>query len=212
MDLKKILAKVAKGEDLTDTEKDFLTKYDPDNDGRIPKSRLDQEIDAKKAAKKQADELQQQLDEQKAKIEALENGDLTESQKLQKANEKLQKQIDDLTKERDSFKTETESMKFKAAVSKIAAEHNFTDASYLEYLVGKEKDLKLDDKDAVKAFADKLREASPKLFKVEASPGGGSNPNDKKGQNREQEFAEAKKNGNIGNMLKSAPTTDIKTQ
>ena len=208
MKLKDILAKIKKGEELTDAEQEFLDKYEEG----IPRDRLNQEITAKNAEKEAKEALQQQLDEQKAKIEALENGDLTESQKLQKDNEKLQKQIDDLTKERDSFKTETESMKFKAAVSKIAAEHNFTDASYLEYLIGKEKDLKLDDKDAVKAFADKLRETSPKLFKVEANPGGGSNPNDKTGQNREQDFAEAKKNGNVGDMLKLAPTTDIKTQ
>ena len=45
MNIKEILKKVADGKELTDEEKSFIGEYDPEKDeSRIPKSRLDREI------------------------------------------------------------------------------------------------------------------------------------------------------------------------
>ena len=176
MDLKKILAKVVNGEELTEAEKDYLDKFDPDKNGKIPIDRLNKEIGKKEKAMETAEALQEELDELKKKFEKLEAGDLSEAEKLQKTIDKLQEQVDTLTTERDDARSETNSMKFDTAVQKLAAEHGFTDSSYLGYLVKQNSDLKLDDADAVKTVVDGLRESSPKLFKVDANPGGGSNP------------------------------------
>ena len=48
MELKEVIAKIVAGEQLTDDEKKYLADWK--DDGRIPKSRLDQEIQKRKDA------------------------------------------------------------------------------------------------------------------------------------------------------------------
>jgi hypothetical protein len=179
MNLTEILKKVANGEELTAAEKDFLSKYKSDDENRIPKSRLDAEIQKRKDAEQKASDMEDRISNLEEQLEEKNNGDLSEVEKLKKAHEKeLAKrdtQIATLTGERDSASKELGSLKFSSAVSKVAGKHKFSDPEYLGYLV-QSKDLNLEDEEAVSAFMKELEGNSPNLFKSEVKPGGGTPP------------------------------------
>lgn len=178
MDIKSILKKVAEGKDLTAEEKDFLSSYDPDTaDGRIPKSRLDKEIEKYNAEKKRADELDTSLSELKEKLEELENSGKTEAEKAKAASDKelakLQRQVADLTKERDEAKANFAKSERTSKIAKLAQKHNFSDAEYLDYLTNASQ-LDLDDEGATTKYMTDLGKSKPQLFKSSAKPGGGT--------------------------------------
>ena len=63
MSIAELIAKITKGETLTDEEKTFLAAYkEPDMKDRIPKSRLDQEIAKRSEYEQQLADLQKQLE------------------------------------------------------------------------------------------------------------------------------------------------------
>jgi DNA repair exonuclease SbcCD ATPase subunit len=87
MDIKALLAKVAKGEALTDEEKQALTEYDPDRAANSAAAAARKKAEAElKAAKDKVTELEQQLSEAG-------NEGKTELEKLQKALEKANKTL-----------------------------------------------------------------------------------------------------------------------
>lgn len=180
MNLKEILKKVTEDKELSVEEKAFLESYDPDTvDGRIPKSRLDQEIAKFKAEKERADKLDSDLAELKDKLEELENSGKSEADKAKAASEKelakLQRQIDSLTKERDEAKANFEKSERTAKITALAAKHNFSNADYLDFLAAS-KQIDLNDEMATAGFMKDLGKSSPELFKSAARPGGGTNP------------------------------------
>ncbi len=79
MDIKEVIAKIVAGEELTDEEKKYLADWK--DDGRIPKSRLDQEIQRRKDAEGKGSELSAKVDELTAQIEELKNAGLTDAEK-----------------------------------------------------------------------------------------------------------------------------------
>ncbi|MBE6370784.1 MAG: hypothetical protein E7055_01755 [Lentisphaerae bacterium] len=164
MDIKEILKKIAEGKTLTDEEKEFIGKFDPESTDRIPKSRLDAEIAKKKEAEK---------------VENLEANGLSEADKAKKDSEKqlakLQKQVDDLTKERDEARRQITARDFTAEVGKLASAHKFDNPEYLEYLITK-KQLDLKDEAAVSQFFKELETSVPSHFQSDAHPGSGSGP------------------------------------
>lgn len=179
MDIKDILKKIAEGKTLTDEEKEFIGKFDPESTDRIPKSRLDAEIAKKKEAEKKADDLQQQVDALTEKVENLEANGLSEADKAKKESDKqiakLQKQVDDLTKERDEARQQITARDFSAEVGKLASAHKFDNPEYLEYLITK-KQLDLKDETAVSQFFKELETSVPSHFQSDAHPGSGSGP------------------------------------
>lgn len=98
MSIAEILAKVAKGETLTDAEKQFAAGYKPaagdeetgETGGRIPKARLDAEIAKRKEADSKVAELNSKLDELNSKLEELESAGMSEAEKAKKEAEKQQ--------------------------------------------------------------------------------------------------------------------------
>lgn len=99
MDIKTILAKLGKGEALTDDEKKFVESYDPD------KVVNDAAAAARKKAEAQAAELQKKLDEvvadAAAKAKAVQDkldAKMTDAEKQQKAFEELVAKVDALEK------------------------------------------------------------------------------------------------------------------
>jgi len=92
-------------------------------------------------------------------------------------------------------------MKFKQGVAGLAGKYNFTDQQYLEYLTAR-NGVALDDPDRVEEFMNGLKETSPKLFKLELRPGGGSNPGSGAGA---AGFLSAKADGDVTKMLQNAP-------
>lgn len=178
MNIKEIIKRITEGKELTDEEKAFLSAYDPERDeSRIPKSRLDQEIQKAKSEKDRADKLDTELSELKERLEELENSGKTEAEKARLASEKefskLKKQIDDLTKERDEAKTSLAKSERTSKISALAQKHGFSDAEYLDYLAGS-KSVDLDDEGAVNGFIKELSANSPQHFQSRAKSGGGT--------------------------------------
>ena len=178
MKLADVLKKVAAGEKLTDEELDFLRNYKED-ESRIPKTRLDEEISRRKASDEHASGLQAKLDELTQRLEDLQNSSLSEAEKAKKATDRqiadLTKQVQALTGERDAAKSELEASVRRAKVAEIAQKHGFTNADYLGFLM-QGAELKLDDDNAVTAYMGGLAKSQPELFRSSAKPGSGAQP------------------------------------
>jgi len=161
MNIQAILAKIVKGEELSDAEKKFLQEYkEPKHD------------DSKEQ------ELSQQLEEAQKKLDDAENEKLSEMEKLQKENDKLKKTNEGLEKERDDIKASKASQDFDLAVNELASKHKFNDPDYLKYLVGKDKvDLEKDGE----SFIENLKKDMPKYFNAEVNKGGGGSGGEEKG-------------------------------
>lgn len=178
MKITELLQKVTKGESLTDEEKKFLADYNPEADeSRIPKARLDAESTKRKEAESRADGLQAKLDELNEKLENLENAGKTENerQKIEadKAIKKMQAELEKLKQERDTATTELATARRSAKIAEIAAKYKFSDATYLDYLAGKEK-IDLDDDGAVTTYMGGLAKSLPQMFASQARSGGGT--------------------------------------
>ncbi len=179
MNIIDILAKIAKGESLTDAEKKFAAEYkEPEGgEGRIPKERLDQEISKRKAAEDQVAQLTSKVDELTGKVEELTTSGMSEADKAKaeaaKQLKTLQAQVEKLTKERDEAAKKAADMEFSGGVRDLAAKHNFVDAEYLGYKL-QAAGIKLDDAAGVAAFMKGLEKDSPNMFKSSAKPGGGT--------------------------------------
>jgi len=202
MNLAEVLKKAAQGVELSQDEKDFLIGYRPEG---IPKNRLDAEIAKRKEAENRSQELSAALEELKGKVESLESRDLSETDRLKKDFDKelnrLRGNLQTLSTERDSARQELDSVKFRQNITELACKHNFSDPLYLEYLAAK-NGIPLEDTEKVKGFMDSLKETSPKLFKLELRPGGGSNPDSGTGTSG---FLSAKAEGDVTKMLQNAP-------
>ncbi len=192
MTLKEILAKIAKGEALTPEEKAFIESYNPDDAGRIPKSRLDEEINKRKDAETRLTEQQTQIDQLNTKIEELENKDLSEAEKTKKASDaeigRLREENKTLKKDRDTNAARLTEIEFNGKMSDLAGKHRFVDANYLGHLV-KSNNVNLEDAEAVSSFIKGLEQSSPGLFKSTAKPGSGT----KLGDGVETESTETKR-------------------
>ncbi|MGE4300825.1 MAG: hypothetical protein AB7F40_04390 [Victivallaceae bacterium] len=179
MDIKAILAKVLKGETLTDEEKTALAGYNPEDSGKIPLSRLNEVIAARDAAEAEATSLKASLQTLTSKVEELESKGMSEADKAKKAYEKtistLQEQVKTLTGERDAATGNLGKLERASKISKLAGEHSFSDADYLDYLVSS-ANVDVDSKDAVSAFMSNLGKSRPELFKSSAKPGGDTKP------------------------------------
>ncbi len=178
MKLTEILKKVSDGKDLTDEEKDFLAQYDPtkEKDGFVPKSRLDSEIAKFKAQEKKTQELETNIATIQSQLDELSNKGLSEVEKNKKDMEKLQTQLADMTKKHDDANKKYSDMLFNNQVEQIAKKNNFTDSSYLSFLI-KSKNIDIEKDDDVKNLVTELTTSSPNLFKSDAKSGSGGKPN-----------------------------------
>lgn len=183
MNIKEILAKVAKGEKLSAEEIEFVQKYDPDENGRIPKDRLDKEIEKRKAAESEQQRLESELATLKDKLDELETNGMDEAQKAKRESDreiaKLKKQVDDLTAASEEAKQKAATLERTAKVRELAASKKFRDSDYLDYKL-KSSEIDLDNQDAVQKFFGDLEKSNPELFDSTAKPGTGTtggNPN-----------------------------------
>ena len=178
MKLADVLKKIANKEELTAEELEFLKNYKED-EARIPKTRLDEEIQKRKASDEQATSLKEKLDELNQKLEDLQNQSLTDAEKAKKATEKqiaeLTKQVQSLTTERDAAKSELAASARRARVAEIAQKYGFTNADYLSFLM-QGAELKLDDDNAVTTYMGTLTKEQPELFRSTVKPGSGAQP------------------------------------
>ena len=203
MNLSDILKKAAAGEALTQEEKDFAAAYKPDG---IPKSRLDAEIAKRKEYEDKATALETKLEELSGQVEDLQGKGLSEVEKVKKEMEKelnkLKQQNQTLISEKELTTGELATIKRKASISDLSAKFNFTDPEFLDFKASSSK-LDLADEAKVKEFMDGLKTASPKMFKVDAASGGGSNPGG--GDKGNVDYSKAKEQGNIAAMIAASP-------
>lgn len=189
MKIEEILAKVAKGETLTESEKQFAAEYKPgagdagggdDNSARIPKARLDAEIAKRKEAEAKNAELATKVDDLTSKVEELETAGMSEAEKAKKEAEKTSAkqaaELARLTKERDEAVKKAAEMEFAGKVQALAAKHNFTDPDYLAFKL-RAGEVKLDDEGAVTTFMKGLEKSAPGMFRSTAKPGAGTTAN-----------------------------------
>lgn len=176
MNLMELLKRVAKGESLTDDEKAYLASYKED-DSRIPKSRLDEELAKKKELQKSLDALTAKQSELESQIDELKTTGLTAEEKAKKEVEKelnnLKKQVSELVGDRDRAVNELQDAKFKSSVAEVAGKFNFSDHEYLGFLV-KSGNVDLADENKVAEFVKTLETSKPSLFKSQVKSGGGS--------------------------------------
>ena len=177
MEIAEILKKVAAKETLTDEELEFLKKFDPNDASRIPKDRLDKEIEKRKAAEKNASDLNEQIEALKTKIEELETKGLGEAEKAKLASDKeiakLKKQVDDLTKAGNEAKEKAAALERTAKIRDLAAARKFKDAEYLDFRL-KSQGIDLEDENAVGTFFGELEKSAPHLFDSTAKSGTGT--------------------------------------
>jgi hypothetical protein len=176
MDLQTILAKVAKGEQLTKEELDFVAAYKPD-DSRVPLKRLNEEIDKRKQAEAATESVKNELAELKEKLEKLETDGLDEAQKQKleadKKIAKLQKQVDDLTAKSAAAEQKASALERSSKIKELAAKNKFRDAKYLDFML-KDANIDLADDDAVSGFMKDLEKSSPGMFDSAAKGGTGT--------------------------------------
>jgi len=182
MTIQEILKKIAAGETLTAEEIEFVKKNqgESDNDnnnGRIPKERLDKEIKKRQEAEESAKKLNEQIDELKTKLEELETKGLDEAQKAKLTSDKeiakLKKQVEELTKAGEEAKTKAATLERNAKIRELASSRKFRNAEFLDFKL-KSADIDLEDEDAVGKFFGELEKSSPELFESNSKSGTGT--------------------------------------
>ena len=165
MKITEILKKIAKGEELSAEEKDFLAKYQEPADQSEEISTL----------KNQLSTLTAERDSLKTKAEEEENKNLSDVQKLQKEITSLQDQVKSLTTERDSLKQNAAENAFRYGIEELARKHKCND---VEYLLFKAQGAKLDlsKETKVTEFMESCKKDSPKFFDADVNNGGGGTP------------------------------------
>ena len=172
MNIKDILAKIAKGETLTDAEKEFLGKFD-----------LQKELDAaasgaRKKAEQERDKLKGDLAKLQQDFDAFKEEN--DPAKAQDATAKLLKRIEKLEKDKAESDAKALSMERTAKIGALAKAAGIVpakgvDSKTIDVLVGNLlKDVKdLDDEDAVKALFDDFKANNAGLIAAETQGGVG---------------------------------------
>lgn len=120
MKLKDILAKVAKGEALTDEEKQFLASHDPDkavNDAAAAARRKAEELAA--ALEKEKQDLAKKLQEIEAKLAEKDNAGKSDVEKAQAQIAELSKQMKTLQAQAESAKAENVALQRNQSLGEI---------------------------------------------------------------------------------------------
>ncbi len=170
MNMKDIMAKIAKKEELTAEELTFVSEYQFKDDKPPAKTddpkvkELEQKLAAEKAEKA----------ELARKFSEIEDAKLTETELLQKKLDESLQVNSTLATENGNLKGSLDGQTLDININKLAAKHNCTDPTFLKYLVEKETDFDFANGDK---FMDGLKESSPQHFSANLTPGGGgSNP------------------------------------
>lgn len=154
MELMEIIRKAAAGEALTPEERAQLAGFRPGNENSA--------------------ELEKRNRELESRLEELEQTALSEPERLRRKYDaelaKLRETLKNVGAERDAAKQEIARIGFRSRVDRIAQEQGFSDADYLEYLCT-QNHINPESAEAIDPFMKSLRERSPRLFRVDLTPG-----------------------------------------
>lgn len=184
MKLKDILAKIAKGEALTDAEKQFLAEHDPDkavNDAAAAARRKAEEKAA--ALEKERDEMQKKIDEMQGKLDAAQNAGKTDLEKAQNQITQLSKQFTELQTKLQATEQEKTAMQRDQKLSDVrrkagiqfveGLDHGMLERSFASAFEGVES---LDDENVVKLKVDTWRAMNKAAILDSTGHGAGSPP------------------------------------
>lgn len=184
MKLKDILAKVAKGEDLTDAEKQFLAEHDPDkavNDAAAAARRKAEEKAT--ALEKERDEVQKKIDEMQSKLDAAQNAGKTDLEKAQNQISQLSKQFSDLQGKLQATEQEKTAMQRNQKLSDVrrqagiqfveGLDHGMLEKSFAAAFEGVDG---LDDENVVKLKVDTWKAMNKAAILDSTGHGAGSTP------------------------------------
>lgn len=164
MNIKEILAKVAKGEELTAEEKSFAEGYE-DNSSELETLKAKQgklEADLKEAQKK-SKTLEQSAENAKREK-------MTADEKLQADLATAKAELEEAKASKEATEKEFSTLKRTNSINKLASDNKFKDVEYLDYLVAK-ANLDLSDDKAVKTFIDSAKKDTPQYFAVDKENG-----------------------------------------
>lgn len=179
MTIKEVLAKVRKGEALTEEEKTLLDAYDPDkaaNDAAAA-ARRKAETDLEKA-KADLAKLQKDLETTKSALDSKDAEKLTEVEKLTKELDILKKQVAEITKAKADAEAKTaatlrsQTIRDQAKAAGIAlAPKTVSENLFFQMLEATLSGVDVADKTALTSALDKFKSENPGII---AAPGKGS--------------------------------------
>lgn len=179
MDIKAILAKVRKGEALTDEEKAALEAYDPDKASNTAAAA------ARKEAEKQRDALKAQLAELEGKLEEAGNAGKTEVEQLKLQVAKLTKSVDESKAALTKAESEKRGLIRGSKLDRIMSGMKFVDGLdvslprlALEQALANLKDEELDSEDAVKPIVEAFTTKNKALILDQSGGGAGTGAKD----------------------------------
>lgn len=179
MSIKEILAKLTKGEPLTDEEKAVVAGYDPDKAVNDAAAAARRKAEADLAAlKKQYDEMKAAIDAEKAKADEENKAKLTEAQKREADFKAMQAQLVALTKAKEDAERQSAAVKRSQAIRDAAKAAGITLApktvseklffSMLEASLG---DVDVGKEEQLKTALESFKSENPGII---AAPGSGS--------------------------------------
>ena len=183
MNIKELLAKVLKGETLTDEEKTFVTGYDPDKEKNSTAAAARKSAEAKLREKEaELQRLNADIETLRAEAEEKANANKPEIEKLSKELEKLKKGLADKDAALQKLDSEKRQMIRSSKIGKVLSGLKFVDGLdsdiprlALEKALAEIKDEDLDAEDLVKPILEKFK-ASNKAILADTSGHGTGNP------------------------------------
>jgi multidrug efflux pump subunit AcrA (membrane-fusion protein) len=179
MTIKEVLAKVRKGEALTDEEKAILEAYDPEkaaNDSAAG-ARRKAELDLEKA-KADLAKIQKDLETAKAALDSKDAEKLTETEKMTKELDNLKKQVTEITEAKAKAEakaaatTRSQAIRDKAKAAGIAlAPKTVSEGLFFQMLEATLSGVDVADEAAITAALDKFKAENPGVI---TAPGKGS--------------------------------------
>lgn len=179
MNIKDILAKLAKGETITDAEKAFALEYDPD------KSANSAAAAARKAAEKERDALKAKLAELEAALEDAGSAGKSEVEQLKAQVTKLTKAVETATANATKAEGEKRALVRGTKLDRILGTLKFVDGLdttlprlALERALADLKDEDLDNEDAVKPIIEGFTAKNKAILLDQSGGGAGTPPKD----------------------------------
>ena len=174
MNIKALLAKVAKGEPLTDEEKSILNNFDPDTVAAAARKKAEAEA---KAASDKAAEMEAKLTELQEKID---NAGKTEAEKAKVEQAKIAKKLADYEAQVATLAREKAEIVRGHKLAGIVGKVKFVDGvdrdlitGMLKAKFGNLKDEQLDDEKEVEAVLKGFRESNKALLVDDSGHGSG---------------------------------------
>lgn len=182
MNIKELLAKVARGEALTDEEKTALAAYDPD------KAANGAAAAARKAAEKERDTLKAQLEELQTKLDEAGNAGKSEVEQLKAQVAKLTKAVETAQQAATKAESDRKALLRGTKLDRIVGGLKFVDGLdatlprlALERALADLKDEDLDNETLVQPIVAGFAEKNKAILLDQSGGGAGTPPKDRAG-------------------------------